>query len=481
MTELLHPYWDFIDNSNEWINWIEDTIEKKHIKYYDYKNFDNNIQVIGSGDFGKVYRANWKSSHHYLTLKSFFKFDNFTLKEIINELKLQREVDFHENIIRFCGIMTGENQNDNSKKYLLVMEYADSGTLRNYLSERFENLTWNDKLNLAFQLAHAVLCLHDEGIVHRDLSDIYSIGILLWEISSGRPPFKNDPHDVCLAIRIVQGLREEPIPNTPKDYIEIYTENHFIITNELVGLLDNVYLEIKKHKILNYFNSCNVTLQEFYNWLLSNQEDSNLVVLLGIFNHLGIETEVDEQNVFKLYKKAADLGNTSGINSLGVCYQYGIGTICDKKKAVKLYQKAADLGNSTSICNLGYCYQYGIGTNMDKERAFITFQKAANLGNACGIYNLGHCYRYGIGIIKNYPKSVVLYQNAADLGDALAQYFLAMIYERGEEDIIDIDTYHIDLIYGRVTVKDIDIDKAIYWYEKCKNVLCKELNMLIIN
>ncbi|GET04549.1 kinase-like domain-containing protein [Rhizophagus clarus] len=247
----------FIDNSNEWINWIEDTIEKKHIKYYDYKNFDNNIQVIGSGDFGKVYRANWKSSHHYLTLKSFFKFDNFTLKEIINELKLQREVDFHENIIRFCGIMTGENQNDNSKKYLLVMEYADSGTLRNYLSERFENLTWNDKLNLAFQLAHAVLCLHDEGIVHRDLhsknilihkntikladfglfnnqvptyslnkkSDIYSIGILLWEISSGRPPFKNDPHDVCLAIRIVQGLREEPIPNTPKDYIEIYTDS----------------------------------------------------------------------------------------------------------------------------------------------------------------------------------------------------------------------------------------------------------------
>ncbi|GET04550.1 kinase-like domain-containing protein [Rhizophagus clarus] len=187
--------------------------------------------------------------------------------------------------------------------------------------------------------------------------------------------------------------------------ISILSENHFIITNELVGLLDNVYLEIKKHKILNYFNSCNVTLQEFYNWLLSNQEDSNLVVLLGIFNHLGIETEVDEQN-------------------------------------------AADLGNSTSICNLGYCYQYGIGTNMDKERAFITFQKAANLGNACGIYNLGHCYRYGIGIIKNYPKSVVLYQNAADLGDALAQYFLAMIYERGEEDIIDIDTYHIDLIYG---------------------------------
>jgi serine/threonine protein kinase len=49
------------------------------------------------------------------------------------------------------------------------MEYADGGTLRNYLSENFENLTWEAKLSLASQLAHATSCLHDEGIVHRDL------------------------------------------------------------------------------------------------------------------------------------------------------------------------------------------------------------------------------------------------------------------------------------------------------------------------
>ena len=49
------------------------------------------------------------------------------------------------------------------------MEYADSGTLQDYLKKHFANLTWNDKLNLAFQLAYAVSCLHSEGIVHRDL------------------------------------------------------------------------------------------------------------------------------------------------------------------------------------------------------------------------------------------------------------------------------------------------------------------------
>jgi serine/threonine protein kinase len=46
------------------------------------------------------------------------------------------------------------------------MEYADGGTLRNYLKKHFSSLTWDDKLNLALQLTYAVLCLHDEKIVH---------------------------------------------------------------------------------------------------------------------------------------------------------------------------------------------------------------------------------------------------------------------------------------------------------------------------
>ena len=54
-------------------------------------------------------------------------------------------------------------------------------------------------------------------------SDIYSIGILLWEITSGQPPFCNEPYDVSLAMEIVQGLRESPVPNTPEDYVKVYT------------------------------------------------------------------------------------------------------------------------------------------------------------------------------------------------------------------------------------------------------------------
>jgi serine/threonine protein kinase len=62
-----------------------------------------------------------------------------------------------------------EHQSDNNKKYFLVMEYADGGSLNNYLKENFNNLTWQDKYKLAHQLSSAVLCLHDEDIIHRDL------------------------------------------------------------------------------------------------------------------------------------------------------------------------------------------------------------------------------------------------------------------------------------------------------------------------
>ena len=49
------------------------------------------------------------------------------------------------------------------------MEYADSGTLNTYLNQHFNELNWNDKYQLALQLASAVECIHGCGIIHCDL------------------------------------------------------------------------------------------------------------------------------------------------------------------------------------------------------------------------------------------------------------------------------------------------------------------------
>ncbi len=46
----------------------------------------SNVQEIGSGTFGKVYRANWKNSYSDFALKSFYNFNNITAKEIVCEV-----------------------------------------------------------------------------------------------------------------------------------------------------------------------------------------------------------------------------------------------------------------------------------------------------------------------------------------------------------------------------------------------------------
>jgi serine/threonine protein kinase len=72
-------------NKSECINWIEEAISKEYFRYYEHEHFSD-IQKIGAGGFGKVYRANWKNSEQYFALKSFFNFDDVTAKEIVSEV-----------------------------------------------------------------------------------------------------------------------------------------------------------------------------------------------------------------------------------------------------------------------------------------------------------------------------------------------------------------------------------------------------------
>ncbi|CAB5381729.1 unnamed protein product [Rhizophagus irregularis] len=102
-------------------DWIEEAIAKRYIKYYDYKHFSN-IEVIGSGGFGEVSRANWRNLEQYVVLKSFFNLDSTTIKELSNELDLHRDVDYHNNVIRFYGITVSDQElNGKTKEYLLEL------------------------------------------------------------------------------------------------------------------------------------------------------------------------------------------------------------------------------------------------------------------------------------------------------------------------------------------------------------------------
>ncbi|CAH1767518.1 11882_t:CDS:2, partial [Entrophospora sp. SA101] len=216
-----------IDKSKDnWSGWLDEAIQKEHINFYEY------------------------SSSHDMT----------NMKEIANELKLLRKVNHHQNIIHLYG----------NGKYLLVLEYADSGTLRSYLQEKCESISWDLKLKFAYEIASAhsnnilvhqkTIKLADFGLSRKILestttstfklagvlpyidpqcfkhsnkqvykpnkkSDVYSVGVLLWELTSNKPPFSNlDPHyqQFTLMLDISQGVREEPIPNTLNEYINLY-------------------------------------------------------------------------------------------------------------------------------------------------------------------------------------------------------------------------------------------------------------------
>ena len=64
-------------------------------------------------------------------------------------------------------------------------------------------------------------CLMNPKYKKDKRSDIYNLGVLFWEISSGNPPFSNYDHDL-LAIQITNDLRENPIEGTPSWYQQLY-------------------------------------------------------------------------------------------------------------------------------------------------------------------------------------------------------------------------------------------------------------------
>ncbi|CAB5216875.1 unnamed protein product [Rhizophagus irregularis] len=108
------------------------------------------------------------------------------------------------------------------------MEYADSGTLRNYLKEHFNSLDWSNKLNIALQLASAVSYLHDKGIVHHNLHSnnvLVHQGIAkLTDFGLSKRSEESSNIQSKLFDMIAYGLREKPVVNTPEDYIKIYTD-----------------------------------------------------------------------------------------------------------------------------------------------------------------------------------------------------------------------------------------------------------------
>ncbi|GES88140.1 kinase-like domain-containing protein [Rhizophagus clarus] len=139
---------------DHYANELNRLLENNSIERY-YSHDLIHFKDIGSGGFASVYVAKWKNTPTLYAIKKFVN---------NKEVYLTKTVNHHVNIIGFYGVTKLEGE----ERYSLVLDYADGGTLRDYLRNYI--LEWKDQLRFAREITSAILWLHEiKKIVHGDL------------------------------------------------------------------------------------------------------------------------------------------------------------------------------------------------------------------------------------------------------------------------------------------------------------------------
>ena len=163
------------------------------------------------------------------------------------------------------------------------------------------------------------------------------------------------------------------------------------------------------------------------------------------------KNKIDYNKAFRLFQKAANLGNPDAQCCMGCCFKNGYGTQVDYSKAREWYDIASGNGCARALRHIGFCYEEGVGVKKDINKAMEWFDKAIKLGDTNSIVTKGSIYFYGKeGMPINYEEAVKWITLAAERGDSDGMWRLANCYKDG----LGVEK---------------DARKAYMWFEKSAN------------
>lgn len=215
--------------------------------------------LVGEGGMADVYRAQDLKEHRTVGVK-ILRDELRDNEELVRRFKNESRaisVLNHDNIVKVYDVSV------NDKLQYIVMEYIDGITLKEYIEQRGEPLTYKETIHFITQILKALQHAHDKGIVHRDIkpqnimlmesgtlkvmdfgiarlarseshtvsdqaigsvhyispeqakgestdprADLYSVGIMMYEMLSGRLPFESDN---AVAIAVAQ-ISDDAVP-----------------------------------------------------------------------------------------------------------------------------------------------------------------------------------------------------------------------------------------------------------------------------
>ncbi|RHZ67393.1 hypothetical protein Glove_301g62 [Diversispora epigaea] len=267
---------DFL-NQNKSLPWIE--------RLWLLNSFINGLKVIhkylAEGGFVSIWKAEWIDMPKGVF--EFYKSNQIALKKLKNSQEISSEFlkELTANFQcrdKYVLPILGLTQDSMTKEYAIVLRYMKNGNLRDFLNQN-KSLPWIERLWLLNSFINGLKVIHSKGFVHSDLhpgnlmiteansdskykfirlgdlglcklanetsssgtygvlpyiapevlnehpysqaSDIYSVGIIMWIILTGKIPFANRAYDLELAVDISNGLRPKINNNIPQCYIEL--------------------------------------------------------------------------------------------------------------------------------------------------------------------------------------------------------------------------------------------------------------------